>query len=93
MIDPVRRFEVIYKFTQMYRDEQEALKVLHGFTDRVIKSRREQLLNGSRSKSVDDDDIGSKKKMALLDLLLEATVDGKPLTDSDIREEVDTFVS
>ena len=39
-----------------------------------------------------DDELGIKKRMALLDVLLQSTVDGKPLTNSDIREEVDTFM-
>ena len=30
--------------------------------------------------------------MALLDVLLQSTVDGEPLSNSDIREEVDTFM-
>lgn len=30
--------------------------------------------------------------MALLDILLKSTIDGKPLTDDDIQEEVDTFM-
>jgi cytochrome P450 family 4 len=40
----------------------------------------------------EDDDIGIKKKLALLDVLLKATIDGKPLTNAEIAEEVDTFM-
>lgn len=32
------------------------------------------------------------KKMALLDILLKSSVDGQPLSNEDIREEVDTFM-
>lgn len=39
-----------------------------------------------------DDDIGGKAKMTLLDILLQATIDNKPLSDVDIREEVDVFI-
>lgn len=81
-----------YQFTRLAREETKALNVLHSFTDSIIKSRRAELVKKSGKSTEEADALGTKKKMAFLDLLLQSEIDGKPLSDSDIREEVDTFV-
>lgn len=70
------------------------LQVLHGFTNDIIEKRRKTILNDEGAGEINDldDDVGIKKKLALLDVLLKSTVDGKPLTNEDIAEEVDTFM-
>lgn len=92
MFDFVRRFDFIYRFTEMYQREIKTLKVLHDFTDSVIRARRDKLLSAENSKKEQSADTGIKKRMALLDILLQATVEGVPLSNMDIREEVDTFM-
>ncbi|XP_058978260.1 cytochrome P450 4d1-like isoform X2 [Musca domestica] len=94
MFDILCRFELTYRFTRLAREEKKALAVLHGFTEKVIVQRREELLKAQEAGKLDaaDEDTGSKRKMAFLDILLQSQVDGKPLTNMDIREEVDTFM-
>nr|AZR39471.1 cytochrome P450 [Agasicles hygrophila] len=39
-----------------------------------------------------DDDVGEKKRMAFLDLLVEASQDGSIINDEEIKEQVDTIM-
>jgi len=89
------RSEFIFKLTPTGRRFKQVVKILHDFTDSVIIKRRTELakMQTNKEESVEnDDDVGAKKKMALLDVLLQSTIDGVPLTNADIREEVDTFM-
>ncbi|XP_058116997.1 uncharacterized protein LOC131284572 [Anopheles ziemanni] len=90
------RYDFFYQFSDNRRKTQEALKVLHGYTDSVIRSRREELNRAAKSGGTEVDenanDLGIKKKVAFLDMLLQSKIDGQPLTDLEIREEVDTFM-
>lgn len=94
MFDSSKRFNVFYQFTEMCREEAKVLKILHDFTDSVILSRRDELASLPRNirTTSNDDELGIKKKSAFLDMLLQATIDGEPLSNEDIREEVDTFM-
>lgn len=97
MFDMLLRVDWFFQFSQLYRTMSKALTVLHNFTDSVIIERREQLLRESTSKlkstnSDITDGVGEKKKLAFLDILLQSECDGKPLSNLDIREEVDTFM-
>ncbi|CAH1966529.1 unnamed protein product [Acanthoscelides obtectus] len=79
----------IHPITPNYFKQKRAIKVLHEHTDRVIDERIKNPINISDE---DKDSVGMKKRLAFLDLLLTATIDGKPLSRMDIREEVDTFM-
>lgn len=90
-----QRNDFLFSFTESKKRYDQCLKILHTFTREIVEKRRETILNDEGAGEVnylDDDDVGLKRKLALLDVLLKATVDGKPLTNSEIAEEVDTFM-
>lgn len=86
--DPIKRIDFFYKFTEMYKNEKEILKLLHGYAECVIESRRDEFFNFDENIL----ELSDNKKMTLLDILLTSTIDGIPLTNEDIREEVNTFL-
>nr|NP_476907.2 cytochrome P450 4d1, isoform A [Drosophila melanogaster]AAB71165.1 cytochrome P450 [Drosophila melanogaster]AAB71166.1 cytochrome P450 [Drosophila melanogaster]AAB71167.1 cytochrome P450 [Drosophila melanogaster]AAF45737.1 cytochrome P450 4d1, isoform A [Drosophila melanogaster]AKD42954.1 Cyp4d1-RA [Drosophila melanogaster] len=94
MFNILYRFDLTYMLTPLARAEKKALNVLHQFTEKIIVQRREELIRegSSQESSNDDADVGAKRKMAFLDILLQSTVDERPLSNLDIREEVDTFM-
>ena len=65
------------------------MKVLHEFTQSVISTRRQQMLDDQEEiKAISEG--GRKRKLAFLDLLLKMQLSGghNALTDLDIQEEV-----
>ncbi|KAM8713349.1 hypothetical protein ACLKA7_013632 [Drosophila subpalustris] len=99
-MSPLQRFDSTMRifYPLLCRKLMKNIKLMHDFTDKVISERRDtlqKLLNESSdnsSSAEEKDDVGSKRRMALLDVLLQSTVDGQPLSNEDIREEVDTFM-
>lgn len=95
--DFLLRYDFFFRLSANRRKQLKTLAFLHGYTDSVISARRKELTKKLMSVTGDalqanDDDVGSKKRMAFLDLLLQSTIDGRPLTDLELREEVDTFM-
>lgn len=98
------RSELFWKLSSQSKRHAYLVERIHNFTDEVISKRKEELLksgdgdnnNHLNAAQVEDEDeamYGTKKRYALLDLLLNTkTADGKPLSNLDIREEVDNFM-
>lgn len=81
-----------------YKALNKSIEIMHHFTESIIMERRrtltEQTDTGHDFKNEwnTTNEFGQKQRMALLDVLLQATIDGQPLSNADIREEVDTFM-
>lgn len=69
------------------------MQVIHKYVERVIDERIEE----KKQKKVDTEnnvknDYGIKKRLAFLDMLLDARIDGRQLSRVDLRDEVNTFM-
>ncbi|XP_065569758.1 cytochrome P450 4C1-like isoform X2 [Artemia franciscana] len=76
--------DFIFNLTSMAREQQKCLKILHKFTQDVIRKRREDILAGDLE---DEDSVKN-----FLDLLIMAQLKGTAISDAGIQEEVDTFM-
>ncbi|CAG9769847.1 unnamed protein product [Ceutorhynchus assimilis] len=78
----------IFDLSSFRKVEYRSLKILHSFTDNIIKKRSENF------KTFDEDFENSytKRKYPLLDILLNTKFKHNSIDDRGIREEVDTFM-
>lgn len=93
---PPKQFDFLYRLSRDYQIEKRCLKVLHDYTNDVITRRRDALVENTQQQEVEEekkDDVGVRKRFAFLDVLLQARkTDGSPMTNEEIRQEVDTFM-
>ncbi|XP_030388342.1 cytochrome P450 4e2-like [Scaptodrosophila lebanonensis] len=91
---PLKRSNFMYRFAPDYPHYEKTLKILQDFTNEVIAKRiaahRTGAVEGLTSKSEGDE--FKRKKLAFLDTLLSSSIDGRPLTQHEIYEEVSTFM-
>lgn len=84
-----------YPLTMNYYQEKLALKFIHGYIDNVIDQRivkHQNEKNCIKKNKNNSDDKGVKESLAFLDLLLNSTINGRPLTRDELRDEVNTFM-
>ncbi|XP_075972261.1 cytochrome P450 4g15-like [Anticarsia gemmatalis] len=126
------RFDALFNLSPFFKQQEKLLGIIHGLTNKVIKSKKETYLenkskgfvpptiaeltkgstddnvlaNGEKSLSEDvfkgyrddldfndENDIGEKKRLAFLDLMIESAQNGTHnISDHEIKEEVDTIM-
>ncbi|KAM4887971.1 cytochrome P450 4F3-like [Thomomys bottae] len=88
---PLLQLDYVYQLTPSGRRFREACRLVHAFTDAVIRERRRTLPSQGL-----DDFLQAKAKAKTLDfidvLLLAKDEDGKALSEEDIRAQADTFM-
>ncbi|XP_075167440.1 uncharacterized protein LOC142239539 [Haematobia irritans] len=90
---PLKRNNTLYKFFPEYQKYCKALATLKDFTYDVINKRIEvRQQETDKGVPLTDSHGFSGHKMAFLDNLLSAKIDGVPLTIQEVYEEVSTFI-
>jgi len=77
----------LWQYTSISKQSKKAVQYLHNFTEKVIKERKQLLLKKEKITTE------TKEHVDFLDILLTTKYeDNTPLSDLDIRSQVDTFM-
>nr|QST15021.1 CYP4AP8 protein [Diaphanosoma celebensis] len=87
---PWLRLPFLFALTPVGREHRRCLATLHGFTDKAIRHRQLMFQEKIRNRALAHLDV--KPRRTFLDFVLEAVAAGAPLTDRDIRDEVEIFM-
>lgn len=95
ILNPLLYSDTIYKLTTAYWELREQTEIIHEFVNNVIETRRNEIIQKQKTTTetkATEEDFGTKKRNALMDLLLQSNMDGEPLSNDDIKGEVNTFM-
>uniref|UniRef100_A0A8D8BK52 Cytochrome P450 4C1 n=1 Tax=Culex pipiens TaxID=7175 RepID=A0A8D8BK52_CULPI len=98
LVRPWLHNNYLFKRSEYGQRHQKAIDIVHGYTKKVIRDRKELLRRQRESNGEgipakpEDTGLGVKKRLAFLDLLLQGNEKSNQLSDDDVREEVDTFM-
>ncbi|KAF2886530.1 hypothetical protein ILUMI_19644 [Ignelater luminosus] len=84
--------EMSYRFTSLSKEEKRLLNTLHTFSEDIIRNREINFKESVDLNTLNSDGFSTKRRLAMLDLLISAKNSGQPIDDEGIREEVDTFM-
>ncbi|XP_018359901.1 PREDICTED: cytochrome P450 4C1-like [Trachymyrmex cornetzi] len=95
MIQPWYWIDWLYYLLPAGKQFKSTLDILHGFTKKIINKKKieRQSQNAKLENEDNEVNIGKQKRKAFLDLLLDQNEkDETPLTDDELRAQVDTFM-
>ncbi|XP_012062915.1 PREDICTED: cytochrome P450 4C1-like [Atta cephalotes] len=95
MIQPWYWIDWLYYLLPAGKQFKSTLDILHGFTKKVISKKKvERQSQNTKLENEDNEfNIDKRKRKAFLDLLLDQNEkDDTPLTDDELRAQVDTFM-
>nr|XP_042903368.1 cytochrome P450 4V2 [Parasteatoda tepidariorum] len=93
ILRPWLYYDFIFNRTSTGMKLHKSLKIVHNFTRKVIKEKKEELLRQDElDKKNETSSLYTKKRTAFLELLLKYHLKDPSFTEEDIREEVDTFM-
>ncbi|GFG37475.1 hypothetical protein Cfor_01119, partial [Coptotermes formosanus] len=94
MFRPWIHLDSLFRLSPLAREQAKYLAILHDMANSVIRTRKDEYLQKRPNSLTTEErnDIGAKRRLAFLDLLIQAQQDGATISDKEIREEVDTFM-
>ncbi|XP_068630264.1 cytochrome P450 4c3-like [Battus philenor] len=86
--------EWLYRLFPQYAKHEECRKILHDFTDEVIRNKRDEIIKKKslQEKAEHGFDLGNYKKKSFLDLLITLSGDERGYTNEELREEMLTLI-
>ncbi|GJQ77316.1 hypothetical protein Trydic_g20296, partial [Trypoxylus dichotomus] len=95
LFSPFKRHPWLYRLTKDYKSETKIIGRIRGLTQRVIDDRKRIKANmeiNNTNGELANNTIEKSKRKSLLDILLEAEIDGRPLTNTELIDETQSFL-